>query len=445
MAKGEYFVVLNNDVEVPPSWLTTMGACFSDPKVAVVGTKGQCSALTKEGVGCPGTVVEYIEGSCLMTPVSLARKHGLFLDIYRFAYNEDADYSLRMREAGYLISQADVKLLHHGSKTSELVKKTVDLDGYKARNAAIFKNQWKNYLERRSFSKTVLIRRTSATGDVLLVTPIFRSLRKKWPDVKISLITGFPDIVTRNPNIDRLENGFRLPITNYDHFYDLDFAYERRPMIHIVKAYAEACDVKLDSYIPEVFPTSDDDRWADATVPRGRPILIINPGPTAWVGRNWTNVKFAEVVNYWRKKGYFTVLTGFILNNSVPCDLDLRNRTTMHQLACLMRRASLYIGIDSFPMHLAVAADLPIAAVFGCIDPAYRLPPDTPYFRGVMAENVGCLGCNHYLQAPRVTTGCFRDKVYCMDKLEPAQVISESETSVREYQLKGISPRRFYT
>lgn len=433
LAKGTYFAVLNNDLEVVPGWLEGMEKKFQEnPKLAVAGVKGGCTSLNPDGTGFPGPALEYIEGSCLMIPVELARKHGLFSTYLKFAYYEDSDLSLRMRELGYEIAVSDARILHLGSRTSNLVRKTVDLDGYFLRNSTVFKDRWRKYLSERSFTKRILVTRASATGDAFLATPVFRALKKKWPTAQITFVTGFPEPIRGNPHVHRLETVQTQSRDAFDKVIELNLAYERRPKMHVVEAYCEEAGVPMDGYRPDIFTAPEEERWADAVAPKGKPFVVVNPGPTAWVGRNWSIEKFCQVTDHFKAKGYAVLLTGFMGSNAVRCDIDFRGRTTIHQMAALLKRSSIYIGIDSFPMHLAVAVDIPIAAVFGCVSPEYRLPPNIPYMRGVTAPNVGCLGCHHYMPAPRVSTGCLRDRVYCMEKLEPSHVIEAAETALSE-------------
>lgn len=436
MAKGEFFVVINNDLEVVPGWLSAMESEFrKNGNLSVCGVRGGCTSLNQEGMGYPSPSLEYVEGSCLMVKRQEIQeeKLGLFSPEFKFAYNEDSDLSLRMRERGKDIAIADVHIVHLGSKTSSLVRHTVDLAGYEARNRMVFKEKWKRYLAERGFTRNILVLRAGATGDAFMVTPILRSLKKKWPCARITMVTAYPDAFARNPHLFRLDAQETQPRSMYDMVFDLNLAYERSPQKHAVQAYADACGIAVDSYIPEIFPTQDDERFALYTLPKGRKIAVLNPGPTNWVGRNYSIENWCKVTQGLKDRGYFTVEIGFNHpHNALPCDLDLRGRTTVHQVYSILKSASVYVGIDSFPMHLAVAANTPIAAIFGCVSPEYRLPPGIPYMRGVMAKNVGCLGCHHYLPGPRITTSCYRGEVMCMTRLSPEHVLLEADEAVRQ-------------
>lgn len=434
-AKGEFFIVLNNDTELPPGWLDAIEEKFRNPKVALVGARGQCKTLDAYGTGHPGDRLDYIEGSCLAARTALVRKHGLFDEVYKFGYFEDSDLSLRMRELGYELAVADFNLVHRGAATSNLAKerKAVDVEGYKIRNGYIFRDRWKSYLELRIFMGRILVQRMAAMGDVLLITPILRALKNRHPSTEITVVTGFPEMIRGNPHVSRLELERPLPNTAYDKIYNLDLAYESNPKAHIVKAYADACNLEVDDYRPDIYPTIEEDRWAEATVPR-RPFIVFHTGMTAWAGRNWPAAGFQKVADHFARKGYASILVGNLLTPALSGVLDLRQRTSVHTLAAVLRRASLFVGVDSLPMHLAVSQDIPVTSAFGCIAPEYRLPPGLSYMRGATAENVGCLGCHHWLPAPRVSSGCLRDKVYCMNLLTPEQMIAEAETALLEYR-----------
>lgn len=428
-AEGEYYIVLNNDIEVPPGWLEAMEERFSViPNLAIVGVKGVCTSLTKEGMGYAGDYLEYVEGSCLMIVTKIARQHGLFSEDFKFGYYEDSDLSLRLRKLGYKIAQASIGVKHERAVTAKNVHNTIDIEGYRIRNSWVFANKWKKYLERKSFAERILIKRAAAVGDVLLLTPVLRAIRETYPSSEIDVVSMFPDLFRGNPNVYRrlLYSEPHPGEEYYDKMYNLDLAYEREPSKHIVEAYADACGVAVSSFRPELFPNRDEDLWAVNSVPRD-PFIAFHTGITLWPGRNWAQARFQEVGSHFRSKGYKIVLVGNAVTPAIGCEADLRGKTTVHTLYSVLKQAKLFIGIDSLPMHLAVAAGIPIVAVFGCIAPEYRLPPGDPLFRGMTAEGLACLGCHHFLPAPRVSCGCLRQGVYCMDRLKADRVIAAAE------------------
>ncbi len=45
--------------------------------------------------------------------------------------------------------------------------------------------------------------------------------------------------------------------------------------------------------------------------------------------------------------------------------MELLGKTSLNQLSALSKRANLFFGVDSAPMHIAAAVDTPVIALFG--------------------------------------------------------------------------------
>ncbi len=157
MARGEYFIVLNNDLFIDEqNWLTKLAAPFAaNPRLAITGLKGNpCMIVTDPEIRgvCHPTIVEYVEASCLMMPTALARTHGLFSDELEFAYFEDADLSLRYRQMGYEILLVEMNFRHLRAQSTQLLDPAF-LNAIFKKNEAVFTKKWQNYLLTRTFDK----------------------------------------------------------------------------------------------------------------------------------------------------------------------------------------------------------------------------------------------------------------------------------------------------
>jgi GT2 family glycosyltransferase/ADP-heptose:LPS heptosyltransferase len=427
----KYFVVLNNDVTLCKDWASRMLAEFEkNPKVVSCGIEKTCNALNDKGVGVPGNGnPEYVEASCMMVDVASVRtlKGGLFDTVYKFGYYEDSDLGLRIRSAGMQLAVVNIPVIHVGGATSRIVK-GVDLEGYKIRNRHIFLGRWEVYLKKRSIrpitKDRIVVKRMGAQGDVILVTPILRQLRVLYPMSVICVQTSCKDVLANNKDVNEVGPGVVVGDGNY--FIDLDLSYERAPDKHIVQAYADTANLELvgeDSWKPRVFPSSTAQQTAKQRMPSGRKYAVIHPGVTnGWVGRQWPWKRFMEVQTMLRSLGYTTVLIGRTDTPNIQADMDLRNIPFDHT-ASVIERANLFVGLDSMPFHLAQAFGVKSVVLFGSIDPALRVIPKCPVIP-VVAKSLGCLGCHHWLPAPRmVTNSCVRGADLCMDQLQVDQVI----------------------
>lgn len=436
--KSDLFIVLNNDLKVGSGWLDEIRHSFrTDEKLAICGVHDSCCALSENGTGMPGDTSnpEYVEASCLAIRRDLAVKHGLFSADLAFAYCEDADLSLRMRQLGYRIKLINTPVFHKRASTTKLVEGSVDIEGYVIRNKEILRQRWRLYLETKSFKRKILLKRTGAKGDVLLLTGILRALKQRYPYSELVVVTECPDVLWGNPDVNEIRANTG-EISGYDKIFDLDEAYERNPNVPIVQAYADVCglDLKPSEMTPRIFLNDGGRKQVDWLLRKDR-VAVVHPGMAGgvWVGRQWAIDRFDQVSKALQRQGWFVVLVGNQATPKIACDEDIREKSPFSVLAPLMCGAELFVGIDSFPMHVAQAANIPLVAVFGSIDPAFRLMP-SPWRKGISA-NVGCLGCHHYLPAPRsYTDKCIRGRQVCMEGIDVDMVLRAIREAVEEWK-----------
>ena len=69
--------------------------------------------------------------------------------------------------------------------------------------------------------KTVLVVEDIGLGDLLVSTPVFRALKKKYGDVTVLVKPGMQDVLKGNPHVDRV-------ITSLDGYYDLGIILHAR-------------------------------------------------------------------------------------------------------------------------------------------------------------------------------------------------------------------------
>ena len=144
-AKGDYIMLLNNDVELitPDIFQSMLGFCMR-PEVGIVGAKLFYNDHTVQHAGVlvgaggladhvfkgiheddPGYMgraissqdVSAVTAACLLVKRSVYEEVGGLEDEFQVAFN-DVDFCLKVRKAGYLIVyDADVKLFHYESKS----------------------------------------------------------------------------------------------------------------------------------------------------------------------------------------------------------------------------------------------------------------------------------------------------------------------------------------
>lgn len=377
-SKTPYFICLNNDTEVSPFWLDYLAAPLDlDPNGALSGPGFY--GLKADMHGTDGVKGEYIEGSCLCAKVELVSKYGpLFSDYLTFIYGDDSDLSLRMSEKGHAIYHTPFPLTHPRCTT---VKQSPEVkavcDAAQAKNHAVLKNRWHHYLKVRRMDYPIVLKRHIACGDTLLLTPVIRAIKKSNPLSCIYVDTKSPQVLLNNPNLGNGgigEGRFDVAVT-----IDLEMAYEDRTETHIIDAYADAVRAVIPALGPvdrriEMFPTTADVKWAIDVKARNRfspRVCCMHIDHGGWPGKNWPKERFAEVATYLVKNGWHVVLVGSQLPAGGFDAFDLTGKTSAMQLAGMMKVSQLFIGGDSFPLHVARAMGCPTIGIFGVTDPRY--------------------------------------------------------------------------
>lgn len=131
-----------------------------------------------------------------------------------------------------------------------------------------------------------------------------------------------------------------------------------------------------------------------------KPFVAINP-MAKWQTKLWNPERFAVLADRIRDElGCEVVFTGSYSDRPVTRriaqmmarpPLNLAGRTTLKELAYLYTRARLLITTDTGPMHVAVAMECPVVALFGPTAP-WRTGPYGQGHRVIRAD-VGCSPC----------------------------------------------------
>jgi heptosyltransferase-1 len=110
---------------------------------------------------------------------------------------------------------------------------------------------------------------------------------------------------------------------------------------------------------------------------------VLSPG-AGWKAKEWPVNNFAELARQLTKDGIRSLV------NVGPSEIELGDviqeasgghaqpiRCNISQLISLLRKASLFVGGDTGPMHMANLLSVPVVAIFGPTDPARN----GPYFQ----------------------------------------------------------------
>jgi heptosyltransferase-1 len=182
---------------------------------------------------------------------------------------------------------------------------------------------------------------------------------------------------------DLREKASRLFLTEQVITSDLKHVIEKNLAVARAAAGAGGSVANPRDYEFPISLTSDDERFAAGREQQGR-FAILNPGG-GWPTKLWPAERFGQLADWLleehRLKSIVTYGPGEeALANEVAASSQARAArplaSTLKQFVALARRASLFVGGDTGPLHLAAASGAPIVGIYGPTSPERNGPFD---------------------------------------------------------------------
>ena len=143
-------------------------------------------------------------------------------------------------------------------------------------------------------------------------------------------------------------------------------------------------------------------RLAQTHIGETKKLIVIHPGTGAPV-KLWETTSWAQVADTLiRSYGIQVVLTGAESERELVDDiahqmqepvLTLIGETDVGKLAALLARATLVLGVDNGPLHLATAQGTPTVRLYGPTDPRIFGPWGDSVWLRVLQAKRPCIGC----------------------------------------------------
>jgi heptosyltransferase-2 len=306
--------------------------------------------------------------------------------------------------------------------------------------------------------KKILIIRLSSIGDILLTTPLIRSIKKNNPLIQIDFVLKeeFFELLQNNPNLTNIhkytKHGFEKQIltntlisNNYELVIDLQNNLRSREIVRplhcgilrfkkdnikkfllvhfkvnklkdahqIPVRYAETAGVDLDSEGIDFFTANE----PDAKLRTDEKYIGLCPGAKHFTKR-WPKEYFIELGNSLESAGYRIVLFGgseevelcFELEKQIKNALNLCN-TSILQVGADMKMCRAIYTNDSGLMHLASAIKVPVIAFFGSTVREFGFFPYKAKSIQLENNNLSCRPCTHIgrKSCPKIHFKCMKE------------------------------------
>lgn len=269
--------------------------------------------------------------------------------------------------------------------------------------------------------KRILLITLSNIGDIVLTTPVLSILEREFPDARLDVMVGplGREIFTSHPGVfkvivydkhiavaEKRRLIGKLRNIKYDLIVDLKNTllpfligarYRTSPIYnipdtnlfhkrdsHLGKLKQLGIDTKNWSF--SIFTAPSDRDYIDGLISRipGREkLIVVSPGAKSFIKR-WDKNGFALLCDRLISELKTEVIivgdhNDRELNSEVESRMkhkpyNLTGRTSITQLAYLLKNAKLLIANDSAPMHLGSAMGTKVLAIFGPTDPRKYAP-----------------------------------------------------------------------
>jgi len=316
----------------------------------------------------------------------------------------------------------------------------------------------------------ILVIRLSSIGDIVLTTPLLRSLQHAFPDVEIDYCTkpAFVSLLASNPRLSAIYTTKTLPSGGYDCVVDLQnnvrshsivrslrspqtFRYRKEnwkkwllvnfkfnlygEYRSVVDRYHDALNnIERASDQPgcELYLTIEEQAYATATLTSGKKTLALCFGAKHFTKR-YPPKQFAAIVTLLLTKEPLQIvllggredaaqakeLMDNLPNNCLSKVINLAGCSTLMQTAAILANCDAVLCNDTGLMHIASAFGKMLFVLFGSSSSAFGfLPWHTPYELFEL-DALPCRPCSHIGR-----DYCPKDHFRCMTDLSPALIVN---------------------
>lgn len=216
------------------------------------------------------------------------------------------------------------------------------------------------------YSPTVILKRSGACGDIIILEPVLRYYAMKGYNVVLDIPLPFFELYANHyfpvKHISQFDAGRISPEKNIN----LDLAYEVKPQQNYLKSYFEFCgipDYQLSR--PQLYPL------VDGNTKLFKKYACVHIDNRATLHRNTYGVNWKAVERYLTNNGYTVIQIG--KNEHESCGIEI-NTQAVGFMKYVISGCDLFVGVDSAPAGIAMAYNKPCVLLFGSVNPDYIHP-----------------------------------------------------------------------
>ena len=166
--------------------------------------------------------------------------------------------------------------------------------------------------------------------------------------------------------------------------------------------------------------------------------FVVCPG-SVWKTKRWTKEGYSELVRALSRRYGRVLLCGSETDRALATEIETRagelgvlnlaGKVDLETFVSIVDKATVVISNDSAPMHIAVARDVPVVAIFCATTPALGYGPYTNTAVVVEKTDLPCRPCSRHggNRCPIKTEACMKS-VMCSDVLSGVDTLIRRAT-----------------
>jgi ADP-heptose:LPS heptosyltransferase len=318
----------------------------------------------------------------------------------------------------------------------------------------------------KSKVKRILVITLSNVGDIILTTPVVKTLAANFPDSRMDVLVGpnGAEVFEKDPSISKVivyykhaslmekqRLAAKLRRLKYDLIVDLrntifgillgpryrtsaiqifpkEIVHKKEEHLYRLNSLGIG-PLSKESYLHVCADDEDNvSRLMEAEGLVGD-FVVVSPGAKSHLKR-WPGESFARLCDSLASElgvrvafvglGEDADVVGKIAEKMKTKPVNLVTRTSLRELAALLKRAKLIITNDSAPLHLACAVGCRVLALFGPTDPAKYGP--TGKFDVVIKKELVCVPCE---------SAVCRFNYECLRSITPEEVFAAARAMLK--------------
>jgi len=261
--------------------------------------------------------------------------------------------------------------------------------------------------------RSLLVELNWRLGDEIMALPVFEALQRLYSRVNIDVLTNYPELFEGNNQIRTVNPQHPDP----DGYLLLRGASR---LANRLDAYCAQAGAPVPLARPKLYYNDWFAKQLSAIPEGDGPVIALAPG-ASWPSKRWPVERWHDLAARLEGAGCRVVVLGQA-GEALGCGVDLCGATSVREAACVLHAADLTICCDSGLMHLALAADTPVVALFGPTDPDFliRNEPRLTALRSTQS----CSGFWNHAAQVGAPGACPEGHACCLESISVEQVLA---------------------